>query len=295
MDIRISEVKMQKSDSKQAITTHRKVKSSTTLNRRYVKRPARSVDMMVPVKRSPKVKHFDVSPVGVKRVVDDQPIAPAASHPVQMTAINRMQKRSSAPMVSKMTAKELKDQAIRKALADAEKNINNGASDSQINNPKKKTKMHFGFGRLFLALSCATAAVAAIVYFVNLNMPDISMRVAAMQTGIEASYPGYVPRGFNLTGITSEDGKVTLSFGNDEAGDEFLLVEENSSWDSNALLTNFVKDEYGEDYSIIREQGLTIYISGNNATWVNGGVLFKINTISGELTKKQIRSVAVSL
>lgn len=286
---------MQKSDSKQAITTHRKVKSSTTLNRRYVKRPARSVDMMVPVKRSPKVKHFDVSPIGVKRVVDDQPIVPAASHPVQMTAINRMQKRSSAPMVSKMTAKELKDQAIRKALADAEKNINNGASDSQINNPKKKTKMHFGFGRLFLALSCATAAVAAIVYFVNLNMPDISMRVAAMQTGIEASYPGYVPRGFNLTGITSEDGKVTLSFGNDEAGDEFLLVEENSSWDSNALLTNFVKDEYGEDYSIIREQGLTIYISGNNATWVNGGVLFKINTISGELTKKQIRSVAVSL
>ena len=126
-------------------------------------------------------------------------------------------------------------------------------------------------------------------------MPDISMRVAAMQTGIEASYPSYVPRDFSLSDITSEDGKVILNFKNAETGDAFSLAEENSSWDSNALLTNFVKDEYGEDYSIVREQGLTIYMSGSDAAWVNGGVVYKLNTTSGILTKKQIRSIAVSL
>lgn len=135
----------------------------------------------------------------------------------------------------------------------------------------------------------------AIVYFVNLNMPDISIRVAAIQTGIEASYPSYVPRDFSLSNIASEDGKVTLSFKSNETGDEFLLIEEQSSWDSNALLANFVKDEYGENYSIVREQGLTIYMGEDGAAWVNGGMVYKLNAATGLLTKKQICSIAVSL
>ena len=290
---------MQKSGSNNMATTaHRKVRTSTTLNRRYVKRPMQSTDVMVSVKRSSKVKHFN-SPMATinttaKKVKDDQPMAPVMPHPVQTAAISRMQARKATPMVSKMTAKELKDQAIKKALANASKVVDNDNKKAD-KKTKKSPKLSFGLGRVVLALSCAAAAVFAIVYFVNLNMPDISMRVAAMQTGIEASYPSYVPRDFNLSDITSEDGKVVLNFKNAETGDTFSLIEENSSWDSNALLTNFVKNEYGEDYSIVREQGLTIYMSGSNAAWVNGGVVYKLNTISGMLTKKQIRSIAVSL
>ena len=40
---------------------------------------------------------------------------------------------------------------------------------------KKIGKLHFGWSRVLLALSCAAVAVVAIVYFVNLNMPDISL------------------------------------------------------------------------------------------------------------------------
>ena len=288
---------MQKPGSNNMATTaHRKVQTSTTLNRRYVKKPVRSTDVMVSVKRSQKVKRFNTptATTNAKKVKDNQPIAPAVAHPVQTAAINRMQNRAASPMVSKMTAKELKDQAIKKALANASKvtDDNNVKAEKKT---KKSPKLHFGLGRVVLALSCAAAAVFAIVYFVNLNMPDISMRVAAMQTGIEASYPSYVPRDFNLSDITSEDGKVILNFKNAGNGDTFSLTEENSSWDSNALLTNFVKDEYGEDYSIVREQGLTIYISGSDAAWVNGGVVYKLKTTAGMLTKKQISSIAVSL
>ena len=60
-------------------------------------------------------------------------------------------------------------------------------------------------------------------------------------------------------------------------------------------MTNFVQDEYGENYTVIREQGLTIYVSGSNAAWVNGGVVYKIKTTSGSLTNKQIKSIATSL
>ena len=116
-----------------------------------------------------------------------------------------------------------------------------------------------------------------------------------MQTGIDASYPSYVPRDFSLSDITSEDGKITLNFKNNTTGDAFSLVEERSSWDSNALLNNYVRDEYGDDYITMREQGLTIYISNSNATWTNGGIIYKIKTLSGTLTKKQLKSIAVSL
>lgn len=294
---------MQKSDSNQkAKATHRTVKSSTTLNRKYVKRPSRSDDITVSVKRSAKIRRFDENnAVAISQAASEQPemVASAEQHPIQISVNKKMRSRAAAEVMeqpAKPTAKELKEQAIQKALAAA------STVDSKTERAKtKKTRakransVHFGFGRIMLALSCTAAAVFAIVYFVNLNMPDISLRVAAMQTGIEASYPSYVPRDFNLTDITSEDGKITLNFKNSSTGDAFSLVEERSSWDSNALLTNYVKDAYGENYTVVREQGLTIYSDNSNATWVNGGIVYKLKIVSGSLTKKQIRSIAVSL
>ena len=223
-------------------------------------------------------------------------------HPMQNKANAKLQERKmktestkSRKQQEKKTARELKEQAIQKALATASSEQSQQAMKQKKEKVKKVKQMHFGFGRIMLATACAAAAVFAIVYFVNLNMPDISMRVAAMQTGINPSYPNYVPRDYGVSSITSEEGKITLVFDNSTSGGSFTLVEENSSWDSNALLSNFVKEEYGENYTIVREQGLTIYISGSNAAWVNGGIVYKIKTTSGSLTNKQIRSIAVSL
>lgn len=289
---------MQKSDNNStAKAAHRRVQSSTTLNRKYVKRPIRSADGMVKVRRSPKVKRFnDAMPMKKVQQREQQPMEPAVVHPMQAAAIEKMQSRATVTQVSKMTAKELKDQAIKKALADASRTTDEEKSATKTKKVKKKSvKVHFGLGRVVLALSCAAAAVFAIVYFVNLNMPDISMRVAAMQTGIDASYPSYVPRDYSLSDITSESGKVVLNFKNASTGDAFSLIEEQSSWDSNALLANFVKDEYGDNYTTVREQGLTIYVSGSDAAWVNGGVVYKIDTTAGSLTKKQINTIATSL
>lgn len=287
---------MQKSDSNNTATTaHRKVQASTTLNRRYVKRPSRGTDVMVSVKRSPKVKHFS-NTTTEGALTKEQPMVPVTVHPVQVVVNEKMKSRASmGAKPVKLSAKELKDQAIKKALASATTLEKEDKTKAKKAKKQKSVKVHFGLGRVVLALSCAAAAVFAIVYFVNLNMPDISMRVAAMQTGIDASYPSYVPRDFSLSDITSENGKVVLSFKNAGTGEAFSLIEEDSSWDSNALLVNFVKNEYGDNYSIVREQGLTIYISGSDAAWVNGGVVYKIDTVSGSLTKKQIRSIAVSL
>lgn len=290
---------MQKTDTTTtAQSAHRQVRSSTTLSRRYVKRPVYSDNVAVNIRRSPKVQHFNSKMPSTNTKMTTGTIANATPHPIQVTANERVRMRSNAMAASSnttsgVTAKQLKDQAIQKALASASQ-----ATDKDTKENKKSSKvgkMHFGFGRVVLALSCAAIAVVAIAYFVNLNMPDISLRVAAMQTGIEASYPSYVPRNYILTDISSENGKVTLNFRNNEEDKQFSLVEEKSSWDSNALLTNFVKPNYSEGYSTIREQGLTIYVDQSNAAWVNGGIFYKITAGNDVLTKKQIKSIATSV
>lgn len=294
---------MQTSDQERmAKLNHRKVQTSTTLSRKYTKRPAKSPDVMMRVKRSPQVKHFSTPTMKTKQMMQsDDVMTPAEMHPMQRSANAKMKQRQMQPVQApKVSAKELKDQAIQKALVSAG-NVGTEEEKSMMNKSQKvKTKkvgnkVHFGIGRVVLALSCAAAAVFAIAYFVNLSMPDISLRVAAMQTGMDPAYPNYVPRDYNVSSITSEEGKITMEFKNSNEGGAFVLTEEKSSWDTNALVSNYIKDTYGENYTIVREQGLTIYISGSDAAWVNGGMLYKIKTNEGSLTNKQIRSIAVSL
>ena len=76
---------------------------------------------------------------------------------------------------------------------------------------------------------------------------------------------------------------------------KFKLTEEKSSWDSNAFLNNFVKANWGINYTVVREQGITIYISNEaDASWVNGGLLYTLDS-DGQLSKKQIKNIVTSL
>jgi hypothetical protein cdivTM_05795 len=160
--------------------------------------------------------------------------------------------------------------------------------------PVKKS-IHKKSTRLAFALFCSTAVVASLFFIAQTNMPDISVRVAAMQTGIQATYPSYIPREYRLSGVyTTQDNSVAMDFtGPNQA--KFTLTEEKLPWDSNTLLNRYVKTKWGENYDSVREQGITIYISGSNAAWVNAGIVYKINNFQGELTKKQIKNIVTSL
>lgn len=324
---------MQKSAKNQGATARRKIKASTVKSRKDVRRPNRVQKQSIKIidrnetaakepvrelKTKKQIKILPIEQIAAQEIAQQQAqfeqkiqeqqvkqqeqqtqqtrqVQQTEQQQAQTTAPDlarvheRMRARTvAAPQPTKLSAKEIKDREIKKAISKADK-------ITAEKKTKKPAKIHFGVGRVVLALSCAAAAVFAIVYFVNLSAPDLSLRVAAMQTGIEASYPSYVPRDFSLSDITSENGKITMSFINRGTGEAFTLVEEKSSWDSNALLENFVRREYGEDYAMVRENGLTLYIKDSDAAWVNGGMVFKLKTTSGTLTKKQIRAIAVSL
>lgn len=214
------------------------------------------------------------------------PDLPAQVHPLQRSANRQIRARKQQP--AKPSSREIKDRAIKQALRSV------ATMSEAPAQPIKHRKS--GAKRFVLALTCAAACLAAIVWFVSNNIPDVSVRVAAMQTGIEATYPSYVPMDYSLSDIISEDGKLTMIFsGPDDA--RFTLVQEKSSWDSATLLRNYVEPTWGEEYVTTHEQGITIYISNqtNDSTWVNGGIRYSITSEGARLTKKQTRNIVLSL
>ena len=231
----------------------------------------------------------------VSRIVDKRKTGGIAQKEVlvqpevaKVARARMMAREAEAP--KEMTAREIKDRAIQQALKKMSK-VEAGADFDEVQ-PQKR---HFWQKKSFaVATAMSLVLIALLGYITYLNLPDLSARVAAMQSGIEKVYPGFVPNSYRLDGLVKEDaGRITMAFRNDE-GKSFTLREEKSSWDSNAVLTNYVKKEW-DDYSITKGQGLTIYVSGSNAAWVNGGVFYVINDLNGDLSGEDLHDIAVSL
>ena len=280
---------------------HRRTKVSASTNRKNMKRP----------EKAPKISRFAETPVeqaavGQTAIAEQVPVQIVKTQPTEpqvdysnltldMMKVNtrmqrRAEKRAQQPMQTTMSAQEIKEQEIKKAISATNRSL---AKQKKVRRHYKK--MDFGFRRVLLAMASAAAAVCAIVYFVNVNSPDIPIKVAAMQTGIDAHYPGYIPRDFSLSDITSENGKITMNFKNSASGDAFSLVEEKTDWNADDLYTNFVRGSYGDNYVVVNENGANVYISGSNAAWVSEGIFYKITTTAGSLTKKQISTIAAKL
>ena len=307
--------------------SHTRVQKSTTLNRRYVKKPeavsinAESAALDSVAKRraddlkrrqaladqinrerlaalkqgqtlrvnfSASAPSTPVAPVATPVAPKPVTVAPAAPKPLSSVIEKSL---TSAPK-SEKSLKEIKDSA----LASAMKNVDSVDKQSSraITSTPDSVKTRLGANKLLLAFGCAALAVGVIGYVVSTNTPDLSVRVAAMQSGIEASYPSYIPRGYTLSDIVSEEGKLTMVFTNSESL-SFTLTEEKSAWDNDALENNYVKETWGTNYTSLREQGITIFVAGSDAAWTNGGIVYRLDASGNNLTKKQIKSIVVSL
>lgn len=218
----------------------------------------------------------------------ETPMAPATQHPLQAAVNQRLKKHRVTTPATKVSAAELKQREIEKALKTVQ---------SQPEEKPKAIRPKFSVGRIILALSCAAASVVAIVALINLNMPDLPIYAAAQNAGIDVIKPSFIPYGYTMSDITSGNKKVTINFKNSVENASFSVIEEKSSWDSTALLNNFVKETY-EDYSTITTNtGLKIYTSTNGATWaawVNKGTVFKISINGGSISQNQLLSFITS-
>lgn len=285
---------------------HNRTQRSHTLHRKALKRPHQDIttqktthDIITrkntelrahkpTLQRSSTITKFAAHPVGPaeRHITNRQPVP----HPHVVKAHTLSQAKHDKPLAdvapkSRQTSQEIKQSAIQQAIA------NTSANHTRA--PKKRL-----LARHPRKLSIVSTAVALVVfggYLTYLNMPSLSVRVAAAQAGINAAYPNYHPDGYSLNGTVGySQGKVTMRFASNGGPTAFTVNQAKSSWDSEAVLDNYVTPRAGAGYIPYTERGLTIYTYGNNAAWVNGGILY---TIEGDapLSSEQIRRIATSL
>ncbi len=248
---------------------------------------ARKVGRTMDIARSKSISHFGT------RTTPNTPAQTAGSstkniispkHPlIAKTETKRqLSKPSTIKSVSSKTAKARKEEVIAEALK-------NSASETT---PDKKT-MKRGLKISILAfVSILVIIISGYLFY--LFMPNLSVKVASAQAGINATFPEYCPDGYSLSGPVKYNGDmVTINFHSKTDDSEFVIKQSKSGLDSSAVK---IKAEKEADSEVITtsERGLTIFTYKDNAMWANGGILY---TISGNapLSSDQIRRIATSL
>lgn len=272
---------------------HSQTQRSQTLSRKFIQKPAPAKTAIItrgvkpnmldirPVGQSSHVRKFAPHPVVAAKSIDIGPVA--HPHVTKAHALSAA-KAGQQALAAHTASTDIKNQAITKA----------------VENTKSTSKPHKqSFWQQRQRVTGILTATLALVllggYFTYLNMPSLSVRVAAAQAGINAAFPDYRPDGYALNGpVTYSDGRVSMIFKANSSDAGFHLNQSKSSWSSDAVLDNYIAPRAGSSYMPYTERGLTIYTYKNNAAWVNGGILY---TIEGDapLSSDQIRRIATSL
>ncbi len=281
-----------------AAAIHRTTQKSKTLVRRAIKKPAKPVTPLLSkpvskrtmdIARSSKITRFAPAAaattpnIAPKKVATKDIDIPATAHPAVSRALAKT-KRPEVAVPAPKAAKEIKDEAIAAAMA--KPTIKNRKTSFSKRHPR------------FLSITGLCLVIVILAgYITYLNMPNLSVAVAASQAGIAAKYPDYRPDGYSVDGpvtFSDSDGSVTINFKANTGDSKFSFKQTRSSWDSSAVLDNIVRKKVGEEYITSQVGGLTIYTFGGDAAWVNGGILYTIDG-NAPLSSDQIRRIATSL
>lgn len=199
-------------------------------------------------------------------------------HPLQERAYRQIQARRVEVVLPSMA--EIKQNAIASALSQM--------SREHAKEQKTSQKSRRGWWIFGGSLAILVVAGAGIL----MNLPKISAEMASARSGFSASIPQYSPEGFKLKDLPYFDGKsIVMRFADSDKNYEVKQIE--SSWDSDALLENYVLTKWGEDYITYREKGLTIFRKDGVAVWVNAGRMFEISGAE-EISAEEIVKIAVS-
>jgi hypothetical protein len=283
--------------------SHHQTQKSQSLMRRAVKKPegdklpslqskTELSGRLHRAKNTPKssrIAKFSYSQPKVHTKVASVPLAQAPDH-------------SLATSEAKPPAKQPTHEAHK--VSPAQKHFDAALSKSQSHQkkPTKKQKRgakiahKLGISRKVLNVSAAMFAFVLLAgFFTYQNLTSLSMQVASSRAGFNAQLPGYKPAGYAVEGpIEYEPGSVSVSFASRTDDSQLKLTQEVSNWNSQALFENYLGDNT-QNYQVHEEKGKTIYLYDNgNATWVSGGVWYKIEG-DNILNNEQLLRMASSL
>ena len=278
-----------------SVAVHNKVQKSTTLRRDVLKKPAAPAHHLgthrhkaAPghVARSEMISRFAPHPQPLKKEAAPAPIkhvepaTPVSSHVARAHQLVA----KPAPAKPALSSRALKEKLIAEKLAEAPK----------PESPKKKSFFSRQPRTMSIVMSCFALVILG-GYMTYLNMPNLTVRVAAAQAGVAAKFPDYKPDGYRFNGpITFSSGEVAINFESNGGQGGYTIREQSSSWDSQAVYDNLVAKESDGSHITNSQGGLTVYTFENNAAWVNGGVLYTIEG-NAPLSNEQLLRIAGSM
>lgn len=263
-------------------------------------------------------RHAQKSKTLMRPAVTKPKVETAKSTPkVQQSSSSRLHRATSVPKSSKIsrfnrhsaaTSKVVKKssalpvatphraaspQPMQPAVEQFERAMHEATSHLQTFVPKKNTRRR---RRLAIASLCLVGliAVGGLAYQI---MPLAKVKYAGTRAGFSASLPNYNPTGFGLNSdIAAGSGEVTLTYSSRTDDKNYKIKQTPSNWNSQALLANYVMPTYGaNNYQSYESQGKTVYINNNsNATWVDGGVWYRLEG-NASLTSDQLQRIVNSL
>ncbi len=272
-----------------AQAVHQRTQKSETLYRKAVKKPQTEVQPVKPTAeiaaRSPMISRFGANvthhPELDRKATTHHPeeaIKPAQQHPSVAKALEHQ----AAAAQPELTGQALKEQLIKERLA-------------SVDTPAKDKRKWFSRKpRLASILASSLAVLILGGYITYMNLPMISMKVAASRAGVNATMPNYKPDGYSLDGpITYSPGQVNINYKSTTNDVSFKLTQAPSNWDSQAVLDNYVTKQT-ETYLTFQERGIKVYTFDNKAAWVNGGLLYTIEG-TASLSSDQVLRLATSM
>ena len=270
----------------------RSVGRSKTLSRAFVKKPktaeimsfARHAAPAASVAKHPDVHRF--APVSTKASTDDH--------------------KSEKVVQEEFDAPYFVDTARKESATEAQDNnqLKNALINEQLEQPidrkarrraEKQAAKESRAKRSFRAPTLITAALAIVViggYFTYVNMPAISIRVAAREAGIDAHVP-YTPNGYLIDGpVAYAAGQIKINYKSNGGASGYSVTQQSSDWSNEDIVNGLLRPD--ESYRTIDVGDVTVYRYNNNAAWVKDDMLFTVNG-NDTLGDSQIAEIAKSM
>ena len=188
-----------------------------------------------------------------------------------------------ARIISRTTVSEKQISKSEKLFSDALQNAKP---------PKKHIKPKKSYAKLRWS-SGLVSALLLVGFISYLNLPNINVKFAGARAGFTASLPAYSPSGYSFKGpVDYDSGRVVINFKSNTDNRAYAIKQEVSNWNSRTLQENFLVSNK-KTFTTNQDKGRTIFIYDNNATWVNGGVWYQVE--SNALSSDQLLSIANSI
>lgn len=152
----------------------------------------------------------------------------------------------------------------------------------------------FSGPRKWLAIGATVIVLLAAGLYAWRNVPQLSIKAAGLRAHFSATVPGYEPDGYKIAGpAKAVSGAVSVQYESDKDHSKtYGITEQPSAFTSGMVSQNVVPK--GSNVQTSQVEGNTVYIygPGNDAAWVNNGLLYTIKNSSALSSDQLIQIVS---